>query len=403
MRSVLAVGAGLAGLRACETLRQQGFEGRLKLVGSEPHLPYDRPPLSKHFLAGDWGLDRCTLRSERDLEALGIELELGVGAQRLDMAARGVVLSDGRRLSFDGLVIATGASPRPLPGITGRPDVLSLRTLEDATALREVISRPGARLVIAGAGFVGLEVAATARGLGAEVTVVDPVGLPLERAVGPLIGEICASVHRNQGVDLRGGTTIASVDTGSRQGSGLLCNLSDGSSVEAAALLVAVGVSPEVSWLDGSGLDIGPGGLVCDASLTAAPGIVAAGDLVRWPHPVTGESLRIEHRTNAAEQGEHAARSLLAGDGPRPGFAPVPYVWSDQYDHKIQVIGNPQPGDETVVVDGTLEELRFVALFGRAGRLSAALGFSLPRALMAYRPLLERVSSFEEALALTRS
>jgi len=403
LRSVLAVGAGLAGLRACETLRQQGFEGRLKLLGSEPHLPYDRPPLSKQLRGGSWGLDRCTLRSARDLDALGIDLELGIGAQSLDLATRSVALSDGRRLEFDGLVIATGASPRPLPGISGRPGVLSLRSLDDALALREVISRPGARLVIAGAGFIGMEVAATARGLGAEVIVVDPLTAPMERGVGPLIGERCASIHRDHGVDLRLGATIVSVDTGSEKGSGLRCALSDGRVVEGDALLVAVGVGPETSWLDGSGLDIGHGGLACDASLTVAPGVVAAGDLARWPHPLTGESLRIEHRTNAAEQGEHAAKSLLAGEGQRAGFAPVPYFWSDQYDHKIQVIGSPQPSDEAVVVDGSLAELRFVVLFGRAGRLSGALGFSRPRALMAYRPLIERAASFEEALTITPS
>jgi 3-phenylpropionate/trans-cinnamate dioxygenase ferredoxin reductase subunit len=248
-----------------------------------------------------------------------------------------------------------------------------------------------------------MEVAATARGLGAEVVVVDPLGVPMERGAGPLVGRICASIHRDHGVDLRLATTIARVDTGAREGSGVRCALSDGRTVEADALLVAVGVDPETSWLDGSGLDVSPGGLACDASLTAAPGVVAAGDLARWPHPRTGESLRIEHRTNAAEQGEHAAKSLLAGEGHRTGFAPVPYFWSDQYDHKIQVIGSTQPSDEAVVVDGSLQELRFVALFGRAGRLSGALGFSRPRALISYRPLIERAASFEEALELEQS
>ena len=375
----------------------------MTLVGAEAHPPYDRPPLSKQFLAGSWGFDRCRLRSAEELEALGVDLELGARATSLDLAARTVALSDGRVLEFDGLVIATGASPRALPGISGRPGVSSLRNLEEAVALREVISRPGARLAVAGAGFLGLEVAATARGLGAEVVVVDPLAFPLERAVGPLIGRSCEAMHRDHGVDLRLATTIESLESGSGDGSGVRCRLSDGTGVEADALLVAVGVAPATAWLEGSGLDVGPGGLVCDASLTAAPNVVAAGDLARWPHPRTGESLRVEHRTNAAEQGEHAARSLLAGAGHGTGFAPVPYVWSDQYGHRIQVLGTPQPGDETVVVDGSLEELGFVALYGRAGRLSAALGFNRPRALMAYRPLLERVTSFSQALALTRS
>jgi len=399
----VTVGGGVAGLRACEALREQGFEGRIRLVGAEDRLPYDRPPLSKQLLAGSWDIGRCTLRTSSDLEALGIELDLGSRAERLDLTEHAVTLSDGRRIGFDGLVIATGAGPRPLPGVTGRPGVLTLRDLDDSTALREVITGAGARLVIAGAGFIGLEVAATARGLGTEVTVVEPLAVPLERAVGPLVGSVCELVHRDHGVDLRLATRLDSVETGARHDSGVTCRLSDGTSIEADALLVAVGALPATSWLEGSGLDFGPEGLLCDASLTAAVRVVAAGDLVRWPNPLTGEWKRVEHRTNAAEQGEHAARSLLAGDGPRPGFAPVAYVWSDQYDCKIQLVGIPEPTDEAVVVDGSLEELSFLVVFGRSGRLTGALGFNRSRALMAYRPLLERGASFVEALALTPS
>jgi 3-phenylpropionate/trans-cinnamate dioxygenase ferredoxin reductase subunit len=204
-------------------------------------------------------------------------------------------------------------------------------------------------------------------------------------------------------VDLRLATSLDSLETGADAGSGVTCRLSDGTRVDADALLVAVGAVPATSWLEGSGLEVGPGGLTCDASLTAAPGVVAAGDLARWPHPVTGESLRIEHRTNAAEQGEHAAKSLLSAAGPRTAFSPVPYVWSDQYDKKIQVLGSPRATDETVVVDGSREELRFVVIFGREGRLTGALGCSRPRPLMAYRPLIERGASFAEALELTPS
>jgi NADPH-dependent 2,4-dienoyl-CoA reductase/sulfur reductase-like enzyme len=400
---VLAVGAGLAGLRACEALRRQGYEGRLRLVGGEKHLPYDRPPLSKQLLAGSWDSDRCTLKTAEELETLGIELDLATRAEQLDLGARQVTLSDGRSLAFDGLVIATGASPRPLRGITGKPDVMSLRTLDDALQLRAVISQVGARLVIAGAGLIGLEVAATARGLGARVTVVDPFAIPLERAVGPVVGRVCESMHRGHGVDLRLATALRGVDTGARAGSGVKCRLSDATSIEADVLLVAVGAAPATSWLETSGLELVQGALLCDASLTAAPGVVAAGDVARWPHPVSGEYLVVEHRTNAAEQGEHAAKSLLAGEGPRAGFAPVPYFWSDQYGHKIQVIGSPQPTDETVVVDGTVQELSFLALFARAGRLSGALGFARPRELMAYVPLLERGASLAEALSLTPS
>lgn len=392
----------MAGLRACEALRHHGFEGRLTLVGSETHLPYDRPPLSKQLLSGSWDVERCTLKNQSDLEALGIELELGSTAERLDLSSRAVTVAGGRTVHFDGLVIATGAAPRPLAGITGRPDVLTLRDLEDAIALRAVISRVGARLVIAGAGFIGLEVAATARQLGAEVIVVEPLAVPLERAVGSLVGAVVEALHRDHGVDLRLGTAIEGVETGANAGSGVTCQLSDGTSVQGDALLVAIGVAPATAWLEGSGLDVGHGGLNCDETLTAAPGVVAAGDIARWPHPITGESLRVEHRTNAAEQGEHAARSLLAGAAaePRTGFAPVPYVWSDQYETKFQVLGNPYSTDEAVVVDGRTDELRFLVAYGRDARLTGVLGCSRPRALMAYRPLLERGASLEEALAL---
>lgn len=395
----MVVGAGLAGLRACETLRRDGYEGRLTLVGAEKHLPYDRPPLSKQLLAGTFVPEQCTLLAAGRLGELGLDLELGVSARALELSSRTVELSDGRRLGFDGLVVATGATPRKLEGISGRPGVGSLRTLDDCLALREVLDRPGVRILIAGAGFIGLEVAATAKGLGAEVTVVEPLGLPLARVLPAPMAAVFESVHRDEGVDLRLRTTLDAVETVGVSGLASRCALSDGTELEVDAVLVAIGVVPETGWLEESGLDVGQGGLSCDPSLTAAPGVVAAGDLARWTHPLTGESLRIEHRTNASEQGEHAARSLLAGDA-RTGFAPVPYVWSDQYAHKVQVLGTPAASDEAVVVEGTLAERRFVAVMAREGRLSGVLGFSRPRALMAYRPLLERGASLEEALSL---
>jgi len=358
--------------------------------------------LSKQLLAGSWAPERCTLKPASDLDALGIELDLGSRAQSLDLAGRSVLLGDGRSLEYDGLVIATGADARPVKGLSGRPGVLSLRTIDEALALKTVISRPGAHLVIAGAGLIGLEVAATARGLGAKVTVVDPCAIALEGAFGRAIGQTCESMHRGHGVDLRLSTTLESAASGGH-GSGVRCRLSDGTSVEAEAVLVAVGVVPATSWLEGSGLEASDQGVACDASLTAAPGVVVAGDLARWPDSLTGELGRIEHRTNAAEQGEHAARSLLGGDGLRPRFKKVPYFWSDQYGHKIQVIGSLKATEQTVVVDGSMNELCFVALFGRAGRLCGALGFSQPKALMGYWPLVKRGASFQEALAFTPS
>lgn len=399
--NVTVVGAGLAGLRACETVRGLGFAGEVVLVGAERHLPYDRPPLSKQLLAGAWETDRCVLRAQHELSALGLSLRLGVAAVRLDLERRVVELADGDELAFGGLVLATGASPRLIEGVTGRPGVHTLRTFEDAEALRAVIERPGAHLAIAGAGFIGLEVAATARAAGAEVTVIEPLDAPMARVVGSEIGAVFADLHRAHGVDLRLGATLAAVDAPLDGASGVRLTLGDGGAVEADALLVGVGARPEVAWLEHSGLEVGPDGVRCDAALVAGPDVVAAGDLARWPHPVTGELVRVEHRTNAAEQGEHAARSLLAAEGEREPFAPVSYVWSDQFDVKLQVLGSPHADDATELVDGVLAEHRFVLAFERAGRLSGVIGCNRPRLLMGYRALLERGASFDEALALT--
>lgn len=416
--SIAVVGAGLAGLRTCQGLRDRGFEGRITLVGEEPHLPYDRPPLSKQFLAGTWDLDRVTLRSGDQLAALDLDMRLGPSyrAVGLDLAARRLSLAGGDSVTFDGLVLATGSAARTLPGISGLPGTHVLRTLDDAVALRQVLSRPWARLGLAGAGFIGLEVAATARRLGVDVTVVEPLEVPLGRVLGPVAGGACELMHREEGVRFHLRTVIETVEVGARAEAGagsLRCGLSDGHVLEVDALLVGIGAAPSVGWLEGSGLEAGSDGVRCDASLVAAPGVVVAGDLARWPAPgappVTspGETIRVEHRTNAAEQGAVAAASLLADLGfiapATPGEAPsytVPYVWSDQYDVKIQVLGLPRPDDEVIIVEGDPRERRFLALYGRGGHLAGVVGFTRPRHVMSLRPLLERNATLGEATAL---
>lgn len=394
MDQVAVVGAGLAGLRACEGLRSRGFEGSIVLIGEEEHAPYDRPPLSKQYLKGEWGLDRVMLRKEDALEGLGLELKRGKGATAvgLDVARSTVELSSGEKVAYDGLVIATGASARRLPGLESVPNSHVLRTLDDATVLAAALSR-GARLLVVGAGFIGMEVAATARRLGAEVTVVEPLELPLARALGPLAGRVCADLHGDEGVRLLLSSSIGSV-TSSGEGELVAAELLDGTVVEADAVLVGVGAAPNVGWLEGSGLEVSPSGLVCDASLRAGENVVAAGDLVLWPFGPNG-LVRLEHRTNAAEQGDHAAATLLGATDP---FVPVPYVWSDQYETKIQLLGIPQPDDECVIVDGSLAERRFVGLYVRDGQVQAAVGFSMPRSLMRFRSLVESRAPFDEAL-----
>jgi NADPH-dependent 2,4-dienoyl-CoA reductase/sulfur reductase-like enzyme len=418
--SIAVVGAGLAGLRACEGLRERGFEGRITLLGEEAHAPYDRPPLSKQFLAGEWDLDRVVLAAPDRLASLELELRLGPShrAIQLDLAARRLSLASGESVSFDGLVLATGSAARRLPGISGLPGTYVLRTLDDAVALRNVLVRPGARLVLPRAGFIGLEVAATARRLGAEVTVVEPLEIPLGRVLGPVAGSACELMHREEGVRFHLQTVIEAVDAGEAGEAGeaqpLRCHLSNGQTLECDAILVGIGAAPSLGWLDGSGLSAGPDGIVCDATLLAGPGVVVAGDVARWPLPLhtaapapAAETVRVEHRTNAAEQGGYAAQTLLAHLGLAPAVAPaeepsyaVPYVWSDQYNVKIQVLGLPRPDDEVIVVEGDPAERRFLALHGRGGRLVGVVGFARPRHVMSLRPFLDRAASLEEAAAL---
>ncbi len=395
LRSVVVVGASVSGLKACEGLRHEGFDGAITLVGAESHLPYDRPPLSKQFLAGSFGEDRLALTSETKLAALDLELVLGERARRLDQGTRSVVLESGRELRFDGLVVATGATPRTLRGTPDLNGVLTLRSLGDAVRLRALLVAPGTRLAVVGGGFLGMEVAATARGLGAAVSVVEPLATPLGRVVGPLVGQAIAELHADHGVELRTGIGVSGL-VGHGRVEGL--RLDDGSILRADVVLVAIGVIPVTDWLDGSGLELADG-VVCAPTLVASPGIVAAGDVARWPHPLADGTVRLEHRTNAAEQGVHAASSLLSGTGATP-FDSVPYFWSDQFDVKIQSIGLPAATDEVRVVAGSIAARRFVACYGRNGRLSAVVGFNSPRQLMGFRALLDRGAAFEEALAL---
>jgi NADPH-dependent 2,4-dienoyl-CoA reductase/sulfur reductase-like enzyme len=389
------VGASLAGLRAVETLREHGYDGRLVLVGAEPSLPYDRPPLSKQVLAGDWSPDQIVLRPADSYPSLALDMRLGRRATGLDLDTRAVVLDDGERIDFDGLVIATGCRPRLLPGTPDVAGLHVLRTLDDALAIRDALETTS-RVVVVGAGFIGSEVAATCRMRGLDVTLLEALPIPLAKALGEEMGAACAELHRDNGVDIRVGVAVEGLDGHGRVER---VRLSDGGKVDADLVVIGVGVAPETAWLEGSGLVLRDG-VVCDASCFAsAPGVVAAGDVARWHNPLFGVDMRVEHWTNAAEQGVAAARALLAGASAEP-FAPVPYFWSDQYDVKIQFVGMCAPGDELRIVHGSVAERRFVALYGRAGRLVGALALSRPRLLMAYRRLIAGGASWEDALAL---
>jgi len=377
-------------------LRREGFDGRIVLVGAEPHLPYDRPPLSKDLLAGDVGPDDIGLRGTDAYEELDLDLRLGRRAVTLDLASRTVDLDDGERVECDGVVVATGSTPRVLPGTPDLPGLHVLRTLDDALAIRdELAARP--RVVVVGAGFIGSEVAATCRLRGLEVTVLEALPAPLVRGLGPVLGMACGELHREHGVDLRLGVGVAGFEGAGRVER---IRLDDGNTVDADLVVVGIGVAPATDWLASSGLTI-DNGVVCDETLLAAPGVVAAGDVARWPNPLfDGELMRVEHWTNASEQGVAAARRLLYGDGASPEvFAPVPFVWSDQYDRKIQSAGAFRGDDDMTILHGSLEERRFCAVFGRAGRLVGVLGFSMPAKVMQYRRLIAQGATFDAALA----
>jgi NADPH-dependent 2,4-dienoyl-CoA reductase/sulfur reductase-like enzyme len=403
---VVVVGASLAGFHAARALRQEGFDGRVTVIGAEPHRPYDRPPLSKQFLAGTWDESRLGLGGADQLDELAVEWRLGSPAIGLDPADRRVRLADGAEVAFDGLVIATGGAARSLPGAPSDLDgVHVLRTLDDSRALRADLDAGPRRVVVVGAGFIGSEVASTCRQRGLEVTVVEALPVPLALAIGPELGSVCADVHRDQGVDVRLGVGVVALEGGKRVER---LALSDGTVVEADVVVVGIGVRPSTDWLEGSGLAL-DNGVLCDASGSAGPGVVAAGDVARWPNEAFGgELMRVEHWENAIEMAGHVVRTLLAGEGGAAGrrpvpYAPVPWFWSDQYDRKIQLAGRVRADDEVAVVEGSLAERRFAALYGRAGRLVGVFGMNRPRHVMQYRNLIVGGASWDDALALARS
>jgi NADPH-dependent 2,4-dienoyl-CoA reductase/sulfur reductase-like enzyme len=368
------------------------------VVDPDERDPYDRPPLSKQVLAGEWEIDRIALHAgEADL---GIEWVRGHAATGLDLTDRVVRLGNGDTIGFDGLVIATGAQPRSLPGTGDMVGVHLLRTLDDCLAIRSALDAGAHHVVVVGAGFIGAEVASTCRSRGAAVTMVEALPVPMIRVLGEEMGAIVADVHREHGVDVRLGVGIDEivVDDDRRV---TAVRLADGESIEADLVVVGIGVAPVTGWLDDSGVALDDG-VVVDGDLRAAPGVVAVGDVARWPSPRFGGSVRVEHWENAIQMGEHAGRTLArehtGDDGATAPSSPIPWFWTDQYDFKVQLAGLASGDDRFEIVHGSVEERRFVGLYGRADRLVGVLGMNRPRHVMLMRQHLEAGVSWDDAV-----
>jgi NADPH-dependent 2,4-dienoyl-CoA reductase/sulfur reductase-like enzyme len=384
MSHVVIVGASAAGLSTAEALRRKHFDGQITIVGDEPCQAYDRPPLSKQILAGEWDADRARLFPPARVLRIGAELRLGHGATSADLAGHRVVLDNGEVLRYDELVIATGVRPRTLDGADA-DGVFVLRTLEHSQALAAAIGRHR-RMVIVGAGFLGLEVAATARKLGADVTVIEPLGAPLASRLGAYTAQRLLALHADRGVEVLAGVGVESLmlsgEAGGQRSNGV--RTTGGEVIDSPIVLIAIGCVPNVEWLSGSGLDL-EDGVGCDAFCRAAPHVWAAGDVARWPHPGLDRHIRLEHRMNAPEQGAAVAANIM---GAERAFAPVPFFWTDHYETKIQLAG--------VVPHGAVERSEveddhsFVRTFWADERLTGVVGWNAAKAMMPYRQALER-------------
>jgi NADPH-dependent 2,4-dienoyl-CoA reductase/sulfur reductase-like enzyme len=373
---IVIVGAGLAGLRAAQAARQAGHVGELVVIGAERHRPYTRPPLSKELLRGESTADQTAFPG---VDALEAHWRLGVAATGLDADGHTLSLADGEMLAYDRLIVASGARARPLPGAAAGHHLL--RDLDDAQRLEAALGA-GGHLAIIGAGFVGCEVAASARARGVAVTLIDVAPQPLT-PIGPELGERIAQLHRDHAVDLRLGVGAHAVG-----GDGV--RLADGTGVSADAVLVALGAVPNTEFLRGSGVELdATGGVVCDATLTSVsqPDVLAAGDVVSWPHPgASGERVRVEHWTTAAEHGRLAGANATRPAAGRQVHVAPPYFWSDQYDVKIQCVGFPARAARIEIVEQDAETGRLLAEAHDAdGELIGAVAFNNARRLAEYR------------------
>lgn len=392
MRHIVIVGASVAGLSAADALREAGFDGSIVLVGSEKHLPYDRPPLSKQALApGDARGGYFPLRDEEHYRDQQLQLLLGKSALSLDAHTRTLLLDDGERLPFDALFIATGCRANTLH-TEGGETLPVLRTLDDAQWLNAAASRQKQAILI-GAGFIGLEVAASLRRRGIEVTVLESAPMPLMQSLGTELSDWLCSYHAAQGVKIVSGVQVTAIQ--GEPGSYRVV-LGDGRVFEAGIVLAGIGVRPNTEWLDGSGVPCTGGVLVDECGRTAVPGVLAAGDVASITHAPTGRPVRIEHWTHAVAQGRASARGLLLGEA---ATASPPYFWTDQHERKLQGYGRRQPGDTMRIVEGEIDSGEFVAIFGAGEAFHGVVSCGRARSLRRYRKLLEQAASWSMASA----
>ncbi|MCX5375563.1 NAD(P)/FAD-dependent oxidoreductase [Streptomyces sp. NBC_00091] len=402
---IVVVGASLAGLRAAETLREKGFAGSLTMIGDEPHEPYDRPPLSKQVLLGKAAADRTALPRRRDIDA---KWRLGVPAAGLDMAARRVRLADGDEVEYDRLLIATGVRARPWPNEEegALEGVFTLRTRDDGAALERRLAAGPRRVLVIGAGFTGSEIASACRERDLPVTVAERGDAPLVGALGGVIGEVAAEMHRDNGVDLRTGIMVTSLE-GDSSGQVRAAHLSDGTVLEADAVIVSLGAQRNTEWLAGSGLGAGPRGIACDAGCRAfdirgivTDDIYVAGDVARSPHALFGyQFLSLEHWGNAVEQAQTAAHNMLSESSDRRPHMWVPAFWSSQFGVNIKSVGVPSMGTEILITQGSRAEHRFVGVYGYQGRVIGAVTFDSCRWLQFYQELIETTAPFPPPFA----
>ncbi|TXN20721.1 FAD-dependent oxidoreductase [Methylobacterium sp. WL9] len=408
-RGVVVVGASLAGLRGAEALRRGGYAGPLTLVGDEPYQPYDRPPLSKHVLAGELRPDATALPHLVDLDATW---RLGQPAVGLDRAARMLRLADGSALPYEKLLIATGARARSWP-VTEKTGPLpsgihTLRSRDDAAALRSALAAGPKRVLIVGAGLIGCEAASCCRDLGLAVTLADPNPTPLARILGSRIGGVIVSCLDTAGVDFRPGTHV---DAFEADDAGRVCRarLKQGAAIETDCVIVALGATRDTGWLADAGLMADEGGLTCDVACRAldadgqpAPGIYAAGDVARTPNPLhVGRLAAFEHWGNAVAQAGHAARNMLAAEDDQQEYRHLPAFWSSQFGINIKGVGLADGADTVAVMQGSRASRRFLAVYGREGRTIAAISFDQARWLPAYAERIEAGAAFPPILGAT--